>query len=100
MAPETEAVIRVTGGSAAQLEDFRERVRWLLVRDEDAPEYEENHAAERLEYRFDITRGIPFPAFVTVSQHFIGVRVEAEWPLHGRAPAGRAVIELGKLMRE
>jgi len=100
LATGNEAVLRVTGGSAAQLDEFRERVRWLLVRDEDAPEYTEAHAPDALEYRFDIERGIPFPAFVSVSQEFIGLRVVAEWPQHGRAKAGRAVIELGRLMPE
>jgi len=95
-----EAILRVTGVSAAQLEEFRERVRWLLVRDPDAPAYTEHHAPLALEYRFPIAGGIPFPAFVTVSQEFIGARVEAEWPQHGKAKAGRAVIELGRLMPE
>ncbi len=93
-------MIRVTGDAGAPLEEFRERVRWLLVRDPDAPDYTEHHSADALEYRFDIARGIPFPAFVTVSQEFIGVRVHAEWPAHGKAQAGRAVIELGRLVRE
>ncbi|MGE0875216.1 MAG: hypothetical protein AB7O31_11170 [Burkholderiales bacterium] len=93
-------MIRVTGDAGAPLEEFRERVRWLLVRDPDAPDYSEHHTADALEYRFDIARGIPFPAFVTVSEEFIGVRVEAAWPRHGKAPAGRAVIELGRLVCE
>lgn len=93
-----EAVLRVTGASADELEAFRERVRWLLVRDPDSPDYTEHHTAQALEYRFAIAGGIPFPAFVTVSQEFVGARVEAEWPAHGKAKAGRAVIALGSLV--
>ncbi len=42
--------MRITG--AGRLADFRERLRWLMVRDEDAEEYSEHHAAGVLEYRF------------------------------------------------
>jgi hypothetical protein len=92
------ATVRVTGGSGAQREEFRERVRWLLVRDMDAPEFSEHHGDDRLEYRFAIEQGIPFPAFVQVTQEMPGLRVEAEWPQHGKARAGSAVIEQGRLV--
>ncbi len=93
------AVIRVTGSSGL-LEQFRERVRWLLVRDIDAGDYTEHHAADRLEYRFDVEKGIPFPAFATASGEYPGLRVEAEWRNEMRAVAGRAVIEGGRLLEE
>ena len=93
------AVIRVTGASG-QLEQFRERVRWLLVRDIDAGDYTEHHAADRLEYRFDVEKGIPFPAFATASGEYPGLRVEAEWRNAIRAVAGRAVIEGGRLLEQ
>lgn len=91
------AVIRVTG-RAQHLEGFRERVRWLLVRDIDAEPYSEHHAPDRLEYRFEIERGIPFPAFATASLEFPELRVEAEWRDATRAASGRAVIEGGRLL--
>ena len=90
------AVVRVTG--AGRLEDFRERLRWLLVRDPDAEDYTEHHADGRLEYRFALRRGIPFPALTEASQNFPELRVEAEWD-HDGVP-GRAVIENGRVEPE
>ena len=43
------AVVRVSG--TGRLDDFRERVRWLMVRDEDAEDYTEHHGKGTLEYR-------------------------------------------------
>jgi hypothetical protein len=97
---EGSATVRVTGGSGAQREGFRERVRWLLVRDGDAPGYAEDHTAEHLEYRFAIEAGIPFPTFVEASQAFPGMRVEAQWPPHGRSRAGRVVFESGMVIEK
>jgi hypothetical protein len=91
------ALIRVTG-RPEHLEGFRERVRWLLVRDIDAERYSEHHGPDRLEYRFEIARGIPFPAFATASLEFPEVHVEAEWRDAPRAASGRAVIEGGRLL--
>jgi len=90
------AVVRVTG--AGRLADFRERLRWLMVRDPDAEDYTEHHAEGRLEYRFAPRRGIPFPAFTEASQSFPELRVEAEWDHNG--VQGRAVIENGQLVPE
>jgi hypothetical protein len=88
------AVVRVSG--AGRLDDFRERVRWLMVRDEDAEDYTEHHADGVLEYRFEPRRGIPFPAFTTASADFPELRVEAQWQRDGER--GRAVIENGRLV--
>jgi hypothetical protein len=41
------AVVRVTG--AGRLEDFRERLRWLMVRDADGEDYTEHRVAGTLE---------------------------------------------------
>jgi hypothetical protein len=90
------AVVRVTG--AGRLEDFRERVRWLMVRDPDAEHYTEHHAEGALEYRFEPKKGIPFPAFTTASHDFPELRVEAEWRRDG--VRGRAVIEYGTLVEQ
>jgi hypothetical protein len=90
------AVVHVTG--AGRLADFRERLRWLLVRDPDAEDYTEHHAAGRLEYRFALRRGIPFPALTEASQDFPELRVEAEWDHDG--VQGRAVIENGRVVPE
>ena len=97
MGPETHvfrAVVRVTG--AGRLEDFRERLRWLMVRDIDAEDYTEHHAEGILEYRFEPKHGIPFPPFVTASAEFPELRVEAEWERDG--VRGHAVIENGRLV--
>jgi hypothetical protein len=90
------AVVRVTG--AGRLADFRERLRWLLVRDPDAEDYTEHHEAAALEYRFTPANGIPFPAFAQVSVDFPELRVEAHWDHDG--VRGRAVIENGRVVDE
>jgi len=88
------AVVRITG--VGRLAEFRERLRWLMVRDIDAEDYTEHHAEGALEYRFEPKQGIPFPAFVQASEDFPELRVEAEWD-HGGA-RGRAVIEEGRIV--
>ena len=88
------AVVRITG--AGRLEDFRERLRWLMVRDADAEDYTEHHQSGVLEYRFEPKLGIPFPVFVEASGAFPELRVEAVWDTD--AVHGRAVIEAGKLV--
>jgi hypothetical protein len=90
------AVVRITG--AGRLDDFRERLRWLMVRDEEAEDYTEHHAEGTLEYRFEPRRGIPFPAFAAASADFPELRVEAEWERDG--VRGRAVIENGRLTEQ
>ncbi len=90
------AVVRVTG--AGRLADFRECLRWLMVRDEDAEEYSEHHAEGVLEYRFTPRKGIPFPAFTAASADFPELQVEAEWEHDG--VRGRALIENGRLVQQ
>ena len=90
------AVVRITG--AGRLADFRERLRWLMVRDAEAEDYTEHHAQGRLEYRFTPKKGIPFPVFAQASGEFPELRVEAEWDHSG--VRGRAVIENGRLIEE
>jgi hypothetical protein len=90
------AVVRITG--AGRLADFRERLRWLLVRDPEAEDYTEHHQQSALEYRFAPRKGIPFPALTEASGDFPELRVEAEWDHDGMR--GRAVIENGRLVEE
>ena len=90
------AVVRITG--AGRMADFRERLRWLLVRDPDAEDYTEHHEGGVLEYRFTPKKGLPFPALTEVSGDFPELRVEAEWDHDG--VRGRAVIENGRLVGE
>jgi hypothetical protein len=90
------AIVRITG--AGRLADFRERLRWLMVREEDAEDYTEHHGGGVLEYRFQPVRGIPFPAFTAASADFPELRVEAEWERDG--VRGRAVIENGQLVEQ
>jgi len=90
------AVVRITG--AGRLDDFRERLRWLMVRDDEAEDYTEHHGEGLLEYRFRPRRGIPFPAFTAASGDFPELRVEAEWERDG--VRGRAVIENGRLVEQ
>ena len=88
--------MRITG--AGRLADFRERLRWLMVRDVDAEDYTEHHADGVLEYRFEPRNGIPFPAFAAASGDFPELRVEAEWEHDG--VRGRAVLENGRVVQE
>jgi hypothetical protein len=69
-----------------------------MVRDAEAEDYTEHHAEGRLEYRFELKKGIPFPVFTEVSGNFPELRVEAEWDHDG--VRGRAVIENGRLTEE
>ena len=90
------AVVRITG--TGRLADFRERLRWLLVRDAEAEDYTEHHEPGVLEYRFTPTKGLPFPALTQASGDFPELRVEARWDHDG--VQGRAVIESGRLVDE
>ena len=90
------ATVRVSG--AGRLEEFRERLRWLMVREEDAEEYSEHRAEGLLEYRFTPRKGIPFPAFAAASAEFPELQVQAEWEHNG--VRGRALIENGRLVQE
>ncbi len=90
------AVVRVTG--AGRLADFRERLRFLMVRDADAEEYSEHHAEGVLEYRFEPKKGIPFPALTATSGEFPELRVDVAWD-HG-GERGRAVIENGRVLEK
>jgi len=90
------AVVRITG--AGRLADFRERLRWLLVRDPDAEDYTEHHDEGVLEYRFTPKRGLPFPALTEASADYPELRVEAKWDHDG--VRGRAVIENGRVVEE
>jgi len=69
-----------------------------MVRDAEAEDYSEHHAEGRLEYRFELKKGIPFPVFTEVSGDYPELRVEAEWDHDG--VKGRAVIENGRLVEE
>ena len=86
--------MRVSG--AGRLADFRERLRWLMVRDPDAEDYTEHHTEGALEYRFAPKKGIPFPSFTEASRDFPELRVEAQWEHDGER--GRALIENGTLV--
>ena len=90
------AVVRISG--TGRLADFRERLRWLMVRDADAEDYTEHHAEGLLEYRFEPRKGIPFPAFAAASGDFPELRVEASWEKDGTR--GSAVIENGRVVTE
>ena len=95
--PGNTAIVRVTG-SAGRFEEFRERVRWLLVRDPDCDPFTEHHAANRLEYRFEVVKGLPFPTFVAASAEFPELRIEADWDRDGAK--GGAAIENGRLVEQ
>ena len=88
------ATIRVTG--VGRLDDFRERLRQLMVRDIDAEDYSEHHTDGALEYRLEPRLGVPFPVLVEASGDYPELRVEAEWR-HDKV-RGRVVIEAGRVV--
>ena len=92
---EFTATIRVAG--PGRLDEFREHLRWLMVRDIDAESYTEHHGGDALEYRFEIRKGVPFAAFANASEEFPELRVEAEWRNAGQGVRGRAIIQGGRL---
>jgi hypothetical protein len=96
--PAFTAVVRVEG--PGRLGDFRERLRWLMVRDIDTEDYVERHREDRLEYRFVPQKGIPFPAFAAASAEFPELRVQAEWRDALRGVRGCALIENGRLIEQ
>ena len=68
------------------------------MRDPDVDPYTEHHLPDRLEYRFELHKGLPFPSFVAASAEFPELRVEAEWD-QGADPErkrGGVVIEAGR----
>jgi len=89
------AIVRVTG-DAGRFREFQERVRWMLVRDPDVDPYTEHHEPDRLEYRFAMEKGIPFPSFVAASGEFPELRIEAEWDKGGAK--GGVAIEQGRVV--
>lgn len=68
------------------------------MRDPDCDPFTEHHEPDRLEYRFELLRGIPFPSFVRASAEFPELRVEAEWDQAGKK--GGATIENGRLVEK
>jgi hypothetical protein len=94
--PDVTAIVRVAG--PGRLEEFREQLRWLMVRDVDAEDYTEHHAGDALEYRFELRKGVPFAAFANASEEFPELRVEAEWRNTVQGVRGRAIIQGGRLL--
>ncbi|MGE5639910.1 MAG: hypothetical protein ACM30H_07430 [Clostridia bacterium] len=88
------AVVRVSG--TGRLNDFREHLRWLMVRDIDAEPYTEHHAEGVLEYRFEPRLGVPFPTLMQASGDFPELRIDVTWDRDDAS--GRAVIEAGRLV--
>ena len=85
--------MRVSG--AGRLADFRERLRWLMVRDAEAEDYTEHHSEGLLEYRFQPKKGLPFPELAEASRDFPELHVEAQWEHDG--VRGSAVFENGRV---
>ena len=64
------------------------------MRDPNTDPYTEHHVADRLEYRFEMVNGLPFPTFVAASGEFPELRVEASWDKNG--VKGGVTIESGR----
>lgn len=90
-------MIRVTG-TAGRFDEFRERIRWLLVREIDVEPYTEHHDESGLEYRFEAALRLPFPAFAAATVDFEELAVEAEWDDAAHGLRRCATIAAGKLI--
>lgn len=86
-------------GHPAQLQEYRSRVNELLD-EEGAGSYRELHTETRLEYRFKLRGGIPFPPFVAASQAFPDLTVEVDWTEANAGRSGRAIIQNGVLREQ
>ena len=86
------AVVRVTG--TGRLEEFREHVRWLMVREVDAEAYTEHYAEGVLGASLTSRRRHGHVQLLEKPE----LRVEAVWEHAGRR--GRAVIENGRLVEK
>ena len=86
-------------GDPGLLREYRAHVNRLLD-EEGGNSYRELHTGGRLEYRFKLRGGIPFPPFVAASQAFPELTVEVGWTAAGEGRSGRAIIQNGVLREQ
>ena len=86
-------------GDPASLQGYRVRVRELLD-GEQVDDYRELHTIDRLDWRFRLKGGVPFPAFVESSIAFPDLLVRIEWQRQAEGQRGIAIIQNGNVTQQ
>ncbi|HUL41922.1 MAG TPA: hypothetical protein VLV32_08485 [Burkholderiales bacterium] len=87
-------------GDAKSLDAFKREIGALLAKEDDVQGLQEQYISPDVVYRFEVNRGIPFPAFVTTSQIFPDLTIKLQWINHRDAVSGSAVIQNGKVTEQ
>jgi hypothetical protein len=85
-------------GDPAQLASFRELFNASLAADYVGLVCTEQHAEASLHYDLKTAQGIPFPAFVAVSEALPDLRVAIEWVNVDAGSRGAATIQAGRIV--
>lgn len=86
-------------GDPAELQAFRMRANELLA-EEDVDDFRELHTVDRLDWRFRLKSGIPFPPLVAASAEFPELDIHVEWQRPAQGLSGEAVIRNGALTQQ
>jgi hypothetical protein len=86
-------------GDPVSLQGFRLRVRELLDQ-EKVEDYRELHTLDKLDWRFRLKDGVPFPAFVETSAEFPDVQVRVEWTRPAEGQTSVATIQNGSVTQQ
>ena len=86
-------------GDPVSLQAYRLRVRELLDEGQ-VDDYRELHTMDRLDWRFRLKGGVPFPAFVESSIEFPDLLVHIEWERPAEGQKGIATIQNGNVTQQ
>lgn len=86
-------------GDPVSLQAYRLRVRELLDEGR-VGDYRELHTIDRLDWRFKLKGGVPFPAFVESSIEFPELLVHIEWERPAEGQKGVATIRNGNVTQQ
>jgi hypothetical protein len=97
--PVTSNAAVIVTGDPVSLQAYRARVRELLDA-ELVGDYRELHSIDRLDWRFKLRGGVPFPAFVDSSIAFPDLLVRVEWTRPADGQKGLATIQNGNVTHQ
>jgi hypothetical protein len=86
-------------GDPVSLQAYRLRVSELLDEGQ-VDDYRELHTMDRLDWRFRLKGGVPFPAFVESSIEFPDLLVRIEWERPAEGQKGVAIIQNGNVNQQ
>lgn len=86
-------------GDPVSLQAYRLRVRELLDEGQ-VDDYRELHTMDRLDWRFRLKGGVPFPAFVESSIEYPDLLVRIEWERPAEGQKGVATIQNGNVTQQ